>query len=261
MSKQYSGRIHDPNHELSDYDLYFNDTLLSGTGIYTAEEIAQIFGSSTQTGASPQIFDNAAPMYPVQLMTEYGDPIIFTVYNKNMLPPIELVKSPADSGITAVVNDDGTITLNGSHTAQTDIYLQTNPAGVTNIFDGVSVTISGCPAGGGASTYRMQICATNTSYGNDDGSGYTVTGRANTRLRIRVSPNVTCTDLVFSPMIRFASFADATFVKAEKQEYTFSPASDQDPVNVMDYAPVKLYEGENVLMSDSGDIFIEYIPK
>lgn len=28
MSKKYSGRIHDPNHVMAEYDLYFNDTLI-----------------------------------------------------------------------------------------------------------------------------------------------------------------------------------------------------------------------------------------
>ena len=36
MSKKYSGRIHDPNHTLSEYDIYFNDDLITtGGSLYT----------------------------------------------------------------------------------------------------------------------------------------------------------------------------------------------------------------------------------
>lgn len=264
MSKKYSGRIHDPNHELSDYDLYFNDTLLSGTGIYTAEEIAEIFGSST-VRSDPIVVDNAAPMYPLTLLTENAEEITVTAWNKNMMTPYmsEIAAYPAaqQANVTATVNPDGSITINGTPTAQADFYLQTNPEGLTDLFDGVSITISGCPAGGGASTYRFSICQTSTSYGDENGNGYTVTGRANSRFRIRIASGYTCNNLTFYPMVRFASFTDGTYVKPEKQEYTFKPDPNEDPVNVMDYAPVKLYDGENVIKSSSGDLGLEYVQK
>lgn len=265
MSKKYSGRIHDPNHELSDYDLYFNDTLLSGTGIYTSEELADIFGSSTAT-ANPIVVDNAAPMYPVKMETVRADEITINVWNKNMMTeymPLEAYPTSQAQNITAVANSDGSITINGTPTAQTDFYLQSKDM-LTDIYDGLSIIISGCPSGGGASTYRFQIVQTlgsSTNYANDDGSGATVTGRSSTRFRIRIASGYTCSNLTFYPMVRLASFSDDTYVTPEKQEYTFNLAADSDPVNVLDYAPVRLYEGENVIKSSSGNIEIEYIQK
>lgn len=265
MSKIYSGRIHDPNHSVHEYDLYFNDDLISGNGyFYTMQELADVLGSS-QTLSDPAVVDNALPLYPVQMLTELADEITIKHWNKNMMPKYmsEVAAYPEaqQANVTATVNDDGSITINGTPTAQTDFYLQANHDGLTDIFDGVSITISGCPAGGGASTYRMQVCQTSTSYGNDDGSGYTVTGRTNTRFRIRIAANYTCNNLTFYPMVRLASFVDATYVKPEYEEFTFKPIETTAPVDIMDYAPIQLYDGENVISSSSGDVALEYIQK
>ena len=99
-------------------------------------------------------------------------------------------------GITFTDNKDGTITANGTATQNAQFLIISSsqnfklPAG--------TYTISGCPAGGGASTY--QIWCTN---GKDSGDGATVVfnEESNFFMNITIIGGATVENIVFKPMI------------------------------------------------------------
>lgn len=110
-------------------------------------------------------------------------------------------------GVTYKLNSDGSVTVNGTATQDSNCYLSKNgvvlPAGkyVTN----------GCPSGGNASTgYSLY-----NGMGFDIGSGRgdTRTTSASLAPRIIVRKGCTVNNLVFKPMIRYAETSDTTFVK------------------------------------------------
>lgn len=112
-----------------------------------------------------------------------------------------------NNGITYTPNEDGSITANGTATAASYCYCGT-PMDLT----GKTVTVNGCPEGGSGTTYRVNIVSGTTSYGNDEGNGYTVAGRTNSRARIFIANGYTADNLTFYPMIRDASIQDDTYV-------------------------------------------------
>ena len=109
------------------------------------------------------------------------------------------------SGVTYTINDDGSVTANGTATDISTCILNSN-----FIFKaGVTYTLSGCPAGGGTTTYRID----DVNKFGDDGNGSTASYDTDTsrQIRIRIPSGVTVNNLVFWPMIRLASVTDATF--------------------------------------------------
>ena len=77
---------------------------------------------------------------------------------------------------------------------------------------------TGCPSGGGTSSYWMGIYADGAAWkGNDTGSGRTFTVNTdyipqnNDRVEIGIASGVTVNNMVFKPMIRLSSVSDATF--------------------------------------------------
>lgn len=119
------------------------------------------------------------------------------------------------NGITYTVNSDGSITASG--TAESDSVLTVNTGGF-ELSDGYYV-LSGCPSGGDATTYRIQL--TNTvDYATDDIGGgirfdasrFARSQYPNTTLRIIIKPAAGNVNLLFKPMIRPASIEDDTYV-------------------------------------------------
>lgn len=75
-------------------------------------------------------------------------------------------------------------------------------------------TFSGCPTGGGGSTYYLQVRDTDsTVLGNDFGSGVTLTCTNNTtyRVYIIIPDGVTVSSVKFAPMVRNAMLASTTY--------------------------------------------------
>lgn len=106
-------------------------------------------------------------------------------------------------GITITVNSDGTFTTNGTASKDKTILI--------GAYDGVSgtrYTITGCPSGGGSSTYRLYA----SSLGNDTGNGATGSynsGATNISLQFYAGANMN--GLTFKPMVHISSETDATF--------------------------------------------------
>lgn len=106
-------------------------------------------------------------------------------------------------GVTFTVNADGTVTVDGTATANAVFRIP------CNLSVGETYTLSGCPAGGSTSTYFMQI----SNFGNDTGSGVTATATENTSSNVAlfVFSGYAASNLVFKPMIRLASDTNSTY--------------------------------------------------
>lgn len=121
---------------------------------------------------------------------------------KNLLRPE--VETQTLEGIDYTINADGTILADGTSSANGS-YLQlcslTIPAG--------TYIKTGCPVGGSVSTYHF----TGANSGDDTGSGATVTLVADTvcNFVIAIEPNVTVSNVLFSPMFRLGTDSDATY--------------------------------------------------
>lgn len=110
------------------------------------------------------------------------------------------------NGLTFTVNDDGTVKVNGTSTS----YAGINLARITVESDYI---LSGCPGGGGQSTYFLSVGST-TDYG--DGASGTFINNAN--VSIVIANGKTLNNLVFKPMIRYAEVLNDTFVPYQSEE-------------------------------------------
>lgn len=125
-----------------------------------------------------------------------------------------------ESGITWTDLGDGRIMANGTVTStrpwfylhQYNTVLDPHP-----LYLPVGTYIlSGCPQGGGSSTYRIVLSINNTSVGVDTGDGltFTITDASlplQILLQITSGQGSTVNDLLFEPMIRVASDPDDTW--------------------------------------------------
>ena len=105
------------------------------------------------------------------------------------------------NGVSFAFGSDGSVTVNGTATALTTPYL--TRAGLT--LAAGAYRLSGCPAGGGTSTYRLDVALVGGStVAADGGSGASFTVADVTAVdgvRIRVPSGATVTDKTFWPML------------------------------------------------------------
>ena len=121
----------------------------------------------------------------------------------------------AENGVTYTINSDGTITVNGmpqgSSPSYIELKLNGNSVNVSRFCDGQHI-LSGCPAGGSDSTYRMYAArSTYSRFDYGDGVLLTNTTLTDVRLVVYIANGYTANNLVFKPMIRRAEITDNTF--------------------------------------------------
>lgn len=111
-----------------------------------------------------------------------------------------IIKKNIGNGITYGVDGYYHITLQASETANL-------PAG--------TYVISGCPTGGSASTYRIMMWNSSWVYVSQDvGNSNTFNlenDTTNNKVQVGIYSGTTVNNLVFKPMIRFASITDDTY--------------------------------------------------
>lgn len=138
--------------------------------------------------------------------------IVNVLSAKNVFP-VTRPSITTSTGVTFTVNSDGSVTVNG--TASADTWFQ--------LCDGfklknVGYTLTGCPSGGSSTTYELQFRSIESDSSqwqmvNDYGNGKTATGDS-TRTYIGfvgIHSGYTATNLTFYPMIRLASDTDSTY--------------------------------------------------
>lgn len=148
----------------------------------------KVFGKSTQDGTP-------TPDSPVDIASVVN-PVV-GVYGKNLLP--DVATNEAYSGVTIVVNEDGSLTINGTATAT--VYYA--PFRFT-FKKGVSYIMSGCPSGGSASTYFMYI--NNLGGVRDYGNGVEVNLQDDftSDVGFCIHAGTTINNLTFKPMVRLS---------------------------------------------------------
>lgn len=127
--------------------------------------------------------------------------------SKNMLP--NTATTQVINGITFTVNDDGSVTANGTATADSSFQINklTLPKG--------TYVLNGCPSGGAATTYRLFALPSGKSPHYDNGNGVQFAVTDNTLIyyvRIVIFNGQTVSNLTFYPMIRPSSIVDDTYV-------------------------------------------------
>ena len=126
-------------------------------------------------------------------------------YNENILA----IKTGVTNlnGLTFVRNPDGSVVVNGTATAFTSFFIQTD----TQFVAGKTYKLSGCPSGGSATTFRMAIGGI---YAVDTGEGgiYTEESTTTHDVRIMVNSGVTLANTVFRPYL--------TEIKDVESKYT-----------------------------------------
>ena len=138
------------------------------------------------------------------------------------------------NGVAFTVNKDGTVIANGTATDNVSLYVFAEGSPVSrkplNIKNGDYI-LSGCPAGGGSSTYRLGMIysegSNNYVYIVDNGSGisFNYDGK-NVGVYCEVRKGYTANNLIFKPMIRLATDTDDTFGAHQSQTkalYTQQP--------------------------------------
>lgn len=133
------------------------------------------------------------------------EPMLNVLGAKNLLP--NNATTQVVNGITWTVNSDGTVTANGTATADSSLAISTItvPKG--------SYIKTGCPSGGAYDKYVF-----GGSSGAELGDGLAINLVQDTELSFvcAIAANYTANNLTFKPMLRPASIADDTYVPYAK---------------------------------------------
>lgn len=198
---------------------FYATTELSSNPVY--ENIMVNAGTTAKpwepyTGGKP----SPSPEYPQEIVSAGQDGDIgVKVCGKNLVE--NTASTFTNNGITFTVNDDGSVTANGTSTARatcTTCKPKTLAAGEKYI-------LTGCPAGGTRSTYGFaytnNVDKAYMDYGNGvEIEGFDLSTYPNAALMIEIKSGVTVSDLVFKPMVRHASVADDTYKPYKEQTLT-----------------------------------------
>lgn len=174
-----------------------------------------------------------------------------TRFGKNLIPYPYVSTSRKISGVTFTIQSDGSITVNGTATAnvifalESDATMFTLPVG--NYF------LSGCPSGGSTTSYFMVAVngagITYDKFLRDFGSGISVPSKGEKwKVSIRIISGYTANNLVFKPQLELGSTATA-YEPYTVAEYT--PAADGTVSGVTSLYPT------TTLMTDTEGAIIE----
>ena len=144
------------------------------------------------------------------------------VQGKNLLTTPYWTGAGVKYGITFTINDDGSVTANGTADSNNNVYfnfqvndLQSSLA----LEEGQTYTLSGCPTGGNETTYSMIVRNVNpsTDIATDIGNGVTFkysntstsTPQDKPTIAIRIIKGTTVSNLTFKPMLEIGAIAHA----------------------------------------------------
>ena len=186
-------------------------------------------GKAEATSAMLAISETPLPYEPyTEGIYADGTPEEIVVQGKNVFQPF--AEETEINGVTFTPNADGTVTVNGTATAEIiyniskkteaspqSAYCKLSDIGIE---PDTNYILNGCPTNGSARTYRQQLLvygsgAEPVDYGSGSNSfSFSASDIADKwyRLAIRIFTGVTLNNLVFKPMIRLASDTDATYV-------------------------------------------------
>lgn len=143
--------------------------------------------------------------------------------------------SRTESNVTAIVNDDESVTISTTNAGASDVFLVQNRVHL----EVGQYTLTGCPEGGSNSTYRIDYTDPQDGltysgdvfdYGNSGSINVTHGGSLNIRIRIAKNTVIT-TPITFYPMLRMESITNADYapgfpdnVELDKGKYNTAAA-------------------------------------
>ena len=175
----------------------------------------KVYGRSIQDGTP-------TPDSPIDIVNVgNGGTLEVKSTGKNSLPYPYLDTTFEKNGLKFTDNGDGSITVNGTATAQTNFHL-TNKITVDDDSKGLELKkgqtyiLSGCPSGGSSSTYFLYNNYIENgewkNYGREEGNGLTfVSNGKKPMFIIRVISGATLNNLTFKPMLRLVEIKDDTY--------------------------------------------------
>lgn len=159
------------------------------------------------TGTSQVPWDNSDIMLNIGSVAipyePYGYRVPVAIEGKNLLQ--NTVKSQTKNGVTFTVNNDGSITCNGTASANT--FLKIGDLSLTS----QSYILTGCPSEGGKDSYVLRCYKNGNIKGTDVGNGVNINESIDGYVEIRITSGYTCDNLAFYPMIRKADIKDDTY--------------------------------------------------
>ena len=171
----------------------------SGTTVSDLTFYPQLELGSTATEYEPYTGGTPSPSpdYPQEIQVVRG---------RNLLPTV--ATSQTKNGITFTVNADGSVTCNGTATANAILDIATKTS--LTLVAGQTYTFTGTPSGGNSNTYFMVVSddTTVTHWAYDSGVTFTPTDAfvANSyKVRIAVMSGVTCNNITFYPQLTLGS--------------------------------------------------------
>ncbi len=220
---------------------FFKYILLRASSTDTAEleseTLPYLFKSNGHRLRNYRIYGNTGGVGDLDTETEkYIIPVV--MQNKNVLQNTS--PSRTFGNLTATVQPDGTVILNG--TSSSTAFIDIN----TNIFVESGMILSGCPSGGSANTYCLRATKLSTeSYANQTGDDIVFTSSENYKISIRINANYTCDNLIFRPMIRYPN-TDGVFVAYEEPAIkNISLDSPLDDGDYIDFREQKRFNSDN----------------
>lgn len=108
------------------------------------------------------------------------------------------------NGVTFTVNEDGSVTCNGT-ASSTAFFAIAEPVNLSKNI------ISGCPRNGNSNSYLLRYQQSGGIYVEDKGNGVLIPDYGDSRVIIRINAGYTCNNLTFFPMIRLATIEDDTY--------------------------------------------------
>ena len=151
--------------------------------------------------ADTTLLDSKAGGY--KLLSMSGNSVQKTYTGKNLLLNDGTTKTL--NGVTFTVNNDKSVTCNGTATA--DAIFHCSSIGIT--LQSGNYLLSGCPKGGGESTYDLRMTSAYKDYGT--GRSVNITEETLLGCTIVIRSGQTVSNLTFYPMLRLATETDATY--------------------------------------------------
>ena len=132
------------------------------------------------------------------------------VRGKNLIPYPYVRTTETVNGVTFTDNEDGTITVNGTATANIAYVICQSNSVTTQVklTSGCTYTLSGCPSGGGSSKYFLRTGGTKSYVDYGSNVSFTATSDyTNAGIVIQIMNGVTVENLVFKPQIELGTTA------------------------------------------------------
>lgn len=134
--------------------------------------------------------------------------------SKNFVPYPNLEKTRTDKSVTWTDNGDGTVTVNGTPTYDVWFTPCNENTEINVSLKKGKYILNGCPQGGSEDTYQLYVANSTLGiryqdYG--DGVEFTLDNDTLLGLSIKIKAGVKADNLLFKPMIRYASIQDDTY--------------------------------------------------